>query len=117
ATGTGTVYDKAEAFAHDFIILVAGILTLAGSMKALDAGLSSFQSATQELFGRKSRLTSSEVTQTYKGTKLITSFEDFIEYIKGFLDDSKWIGRTERGVGINVFIRFCFKRTGRLGIC
>jgi len=55
-------------------------------MAALDASLSSFRSAGQELSGRDTRLTPSEVTQTYKGTKLITSFEDFTEYTKGYLD-------------------------------
>ncbi len=87
ATGTGTIYDKLEAFAHDFIIMVVGIVTLKGSVKTIEASLSSFKSAAQELFGRKSRLTPSEVTQTYKGAKLVTSFDDFAEYAKGFLDD------------------------------
>lgn len=45
------------------------------------------KSAAQELSGRKSRLAPSEVTQTYEGAKLITSFDDFTEYAKGFLDD------------------------------
>ena len=87
ATGTGTFYDKVEAFAHDFTIMVVGIVTLTGSVKSIEASLSSFKSAAQELFGRKSRLTPSEVTKTYKGAKLITSFDDFAEYAKGFLDD------------------------------
>ena len=87
ATGTGTFYDKVEAFAHDFIIMVVGMVTLTGSVKSIEASLSSFKSASQELFGRKSRLTPSEVSKIYKGAKLITSFDDFIEYAKGFLDD------------------------------
>ena len=78
---------KLEAFAHDFTIMVVGIVTLKGSVKTIEASLSSFKSAAQELFGRKSRLTPSEVTQTYKGAKLVTSFDDFAEYAKGFLDE------------------------------
>ena len=40
-----------------------------------------------DLLGRTSRLTPSEVTQTYKGAKRITSSDDFAEYAKGFLDE------------------------------
>ncbi|MDE6567608.1 MAG: hypothetical protein K2K70_07740, partial [Lachnospiraceae bacterium] len=40
ATGTGTIYDKAEAFAHDFIIMAVGIIVLRDSVKTLDASLS-----------------------------------------------------------------------------
>ena len=87
ATGTGTLYDKVEAFAHDFIIMAVGITVLTFSVITLDASLSILKSAAMELFGRKSRLTPSEVTQTYKGAKLITSFDGFAEYAKGYLDE------------------------------
>ena len=63
------------------------MVVLKNSVKTIEASLSSFKSAAQELFGRKSRLTPSEVTKTYKGAKLITSFDDFTEYAKRYLDE------------------------------
>ena len=83
ATGTGTLYDKLEAFAHDFIIMAVGIIFLKDSVKTLDASLSIIKNSAMDLFGRISRLAPSEVTETYKGAKLITSSDDFAKYANG----------------------------------
>ena len=86
-TGTGTFYDKLEAFAHDATMLAVSLIFLWGTISAIKNCAALFKSASQNLIGRTSRLTASEVTQTYKGAKLITSFDDFAEYAKGYLND------------------------------
>ena len=87
AMGAGNRYDKAEAFAHDATMLAVSLIFLWGTASAIKNSTALFKSASQNLIGRTSRLTPSEVTQTYKGARLLTSFDDFAEYTKGFLDD------------------------------
>ena len=67
--------------------MAVGIIVLRDSVKTLDASLSTLKSAAMDLIGRFSRLTPSEVPQTYKGAKLITDSDDFAKYAKEFLDD------------------------------
>ena len=87
AMGAGNRYDKAEVFAHDATMLAVSLIFLWGTASAIKNSTALFKSASQNLIGRTSRLTPSEVTQTYKGARLLTSFDDFAEYTKGFLDD------------------------------
>ena len=87
AMGEGDKYDKAEAFAHDATMLAVSLIFLWGTASAIKNCTALFKSASQNLIGRTSRLTASEVTQTYKEARLVTSFDDFAEYAKGFLDE------------------------------
>ena len=59
---------------------------LAASLIFLWGTVSLFKSASQNLIGRTSRPTPSEVTQTYKRAKMLASFEEFTEYTKGFME-------------------------------
>ncbi len=68
-------------------MLVVYLIFLWATVSAIKNCTALFKSASQNLIGRTSRLTPSEVTKTYKGAKLVTSFDDFAEYAKGYLDD------------------------------
>ena len=83
--GEGDKYDKAEAFAHDATMLAVSLIFLWGTVSLVKNCTALFKSASLNLFGRSSGVTASELTQTYKGAKLIYSFDDFAEYAKEVL--------------------------------
>ncbi len=87
AMRAGNKYDKAEAFARDATMLAVSLIFLLGTVSLVKNCAALFKSASLNLIGRTSPLTASELTQTYKGAKLVTSFDDFAEYAKGFLDE------------------------------
>ena len=91
ATGTESIYDKAEAFAHDTAVMIVCIFYLKAGVSLLLKNLPVVcEAATQKLAGRSSRLNPAEAIETTKGADLVASFEEFAEYVKGFLEEDAW---------------------------
>ena len=68
-------------------MLAVSLIFLLGTVSLVKNCAALLKSASLNLIGRTSPLTAFEVTQIYKGAKLVTSFDDFAEYAKGFLDE------------------------------
>lgn len=86
-TGAGTFYDKAKAFARDAALMMMSVFFLKGAVTLGTKSLSTCKSAVQELIGRTTCVKTLEVIQEAKGIETITSLEEFLECVKGFLDE------------------------------
>lgn len=94
ATSTGTVYQKAEAYAHDAVLLVMSVGAIIGSARELVNSVKTLRSLLEELKGRKTRFQPEEVLEnrptddniSAKELECIFSYDDFINCAKNYLD-------------------------------
>lgn len=68
-------------------MLVVSLINLWGSVVTIKNNLALYKSASQNLAGRTTRLTPSEVVNNSKSADMISGIAEFLDYTKGFLDD------------------------------
>ncbi len=85
--GVGSKYDKAEDFAHDTTMLAVSMFNIWGSVTMIKNNLALFKSASQNLEGRTTRPTPSEVVNSSKNAEMISGMDELLDYTKGFMDD------------------------------